>query len=83
MSSGVHLTLKTEKETLPVHLGPSWYIENQDLQIEPGDKIEVKGSRIAFEGKPAIVAAEVRRGDDLLKLRDDAGVPFWAGWRRR
>ncbi len=83
MSAGVHLTLKTEKETIPVHLGPSWYIENQELKIEPKDKIEVKGSLITFEGKPAIVAAEVRKGDDILKLRDDAGVPFWAGWRRR
>lgn len=83
MSYGVHLTLKTDKETVSIHLGPVWYIENQDIKIEPKDKVEVKGSRIAFEGKPAIIAAEVRKGDEVLKIRDENGFPFWSGWRRR
>jgi hypothetical protein len=83
MSYGVHLMLKTDKETVSIHLGPAWFIENQDLKIEPKDKIEVKGSRITFEGKPAIIAAEVRKGDEVLKIRDENGFPFWSGWRRR
>lgn len=83
MSYGVHLTLKTDKETISVHLGPGWYIENQDVKIEPKDTIEVKGSRITYEGKPAIIAAEVKKGDEVLKLRDENGFPVWAGWRRR
>jgi hypothetical protein len=44
-----------------VHLGPSWYLENQDVKIEPKDKVEVKGSRITFGGKPAIIATEIKR----------------------
>ena len=83
MGGGVHLQLKTDKQTISVHLGPVWYIENQDATIEVKDKIEVKGSRVTFDGKPAIIAAEVRKGDQVLKLRDDNGVPHWAGWRRR
>lgn len=83
MYYGVHLVVKTEKETISVHLGPGWFIESQDIKIEPGDKIEVKGSRITYEGKPALIAAEVKKGDEILKLRDDAGIPVWAGWRRR
>jgi hypothetical protein len=83
MGPGVHLTLKTDKGSLDVHLGPAWYIERQDTKIDAGDKIEVKGSRITFEGKPAIIAAEVRKGDEVLTLRDANGVPMWAGWRRR
>lgn len=81
MSQGVHLTLKTAKETISVHLGPSWYIDNQDMQIQPGDKIEVKGSRISFAGKPAIIAASVKKGNEVLTLRDDKGFPAWSGWR--
>ena len=81
MSYGVHLALKTEKETLSVHLGPGWYLENQDVIIEPKDKIEVKGSRVTFKGKPVIIAAEVKRGSEVLKLRDETGFPVWAGWR--
>ena len=83
MYYGVHLIVKTAKETISVHLGPGWYIENQDVKIEPKDKIEIKGSRVVFEGKPAIIAAEVRKGDEILKLRDENGFPEWAGWRKR
>jgi len=82
MSYGVHATLQSEKETISVHFGPGWYIENQDVKIEPNDRIEVKGSRVTFAGKPAIIAAEVKKGDELLKLRDERGFPVWAGWRR-
>lgn len=82
MYYGVHMMVKTDKETISVHLGPGWFIENQDIRIEPKDKIEVMGSRILFEGKPAIIAAEVRKGDQLLKLRDQNGFPVWSGCRR-
>ena len=83
MSGGVHMNVKTDKETISVHLGPSFYIENQDVKLQAKDKVEVKGSRITFDGKPAIIAMEVKKGDEVLKLRDDAGFPVWAGWRRR
>ena len=81
MSSGLHLTLKTDKETVSVHLGPSWYLEKQEVKIEPKDTIEVKGSRITFNGKPAIIAAEVKKGAAVLRLRDETGFPVWAGWK--
>ncbi len=82
MYSGIHLILKTDKEIIDVHLGPEWYIEKLDTPIEKGDKIEVKGSRVTILGKPAIIAAEVKKGDNVLILRDSAGIPVWAGWRR-
>ena len=83
MSYGVHIMVKTDKGTISVHMGPEWFIENQDIKIEPKDKVEVKGSRITFEGKPAIIAAEIKKGDNILKLRDEHGYPAWSGWRRR
>lgn len=83
MSGGVHMNVKTDKETISVQLGPSWYLENQDVKIVAKDKVEVKGARTTFAGKPAIIAAEVKKGDEVLKLRDDSGFPVWSGWRRR
>jgi hypothetical protein len=83
MSGGIHMNVKTDKETISVQLGPSWYLENQDVKIEAKDKVEVKGARTTFAGKPAIIAAEVKKGDEVLKLRDDNGYPVWSGWRRR
>jgi hypothetical protein len=81
--SGIHLLLKTDKEEIPVLLGPSWYVEKQSLAFAPQDRVEVRGSRTSYEGKPAIVAAEVKKGDQVLKLRDTAGVPLWRGQGRR
>lgn len=83
MSTGVHLMVKTDKETISVHLGPAWFIEKQSFKIEPKDKVEVTGSRITFDGKPAIIAAEVIKDGQVMKLREGNGVPVWSGWRRR
>lgn len=82
MSYGIHMMVKTDKENISIHLGPGWFIEKQDIKIMPKDKVEVKGSRITYEGKPAIVAIEVKKGDDVLKLRDESGFPVWSGWRK-
>jgi len=79
MGYGIHLLLKTEKETISVHLGPGWYVEHQEMTMHPKDRIEVKGSRITFDGRPAIIAAEVRKGDETLVLRDEKGSPCGPG----
>ncbi len=82
MYAAATLTVKTDKETIAVHLGPEWYIGRLDTKIAKGDAIEVKGSRVTFADKPAIIAAEVKKGDNILVLRDSAGIPVWSGWRR-
>ena len=79
---GVHLMLQTEKETIEVHLGPARYVEKQSMKIAANDTITVTGSRIIMDGKPAIIAAQVKKGDEVLKLRDENGVPAWSGGRR-
>lgn len=82
MGYGIHVVLKTDKETVQIHLGPGWFIERQDISIAKGDRIEIKGSRILIGGKPVIIAAEVRKDKDVLVLRNSAGIPVWSGWRR-
>ncbi len=90
MSTGIHVILHTDKETIPVHLGPAWFIEHLDTKISKGDKIEVRGSRVTMtiEEKPelkaqhVIIASEVKKGDKVLILRDATGEPVWAGWRK-
>ena len=74
---GVHLMLQTDKETIAVHLGPSWYIDQQTPKIETNDTITVTGSRVTVDGKPAIIAVQVKKGDEILKLRDENGIPVW------
>jgi hypothetical protein len=83
MTYGAHMVVKTDTETISVHLGPAWYLESQDVKIERKDQVEITGSRITFRGKPAIIAAEVKKGEEVLKLRDEDGFPVWSGWRQQ
>ncbi len=79
---GIHLTVQTATGALPVHLGPAWFIDTLEPALKVGETITVKGSRVMFDGKPAIIAASVTRGQDTIELRDTSGRPVWAGWRR-
>lgn len=72
----VHLTLQTDKETISVRLGPN-YIEKQTPDIEANDTITVTGSRVTVDEKPAISAGQVKKGNEILKLRDENGIPVW------
>ena len=76
---GVHITVKTEKETITVHVGPSWYLDDNNFSINVNDKIEVKGSRVLWNSSDVIIAANIKIGDKSLALRDDDGVPLWSG----
>ncbi|HEY6005281.1 MAG TPA: hypothetical protein VIV57_20540 [Anaeromyxobacter sp.] len=76
---GIHLTVAMGSENVIVHLGPAFYVDGQDLKLAKGDRIEVKGARTTFDGQPVILAQEVRRGEQVLTLRDANGVPLWRG----
>jgi hypothetical protein len=80
-SYGLRFTLKTGKETLPIILGPASYVEQQQFAIAPQDTVEVKGSRLSLQGQDTIIAQEVKKGDQVLKLRDPKGAPLWSGPR--
>lgn len=77
--SGVHLQLKTADGEIPVHLGPDFWVDKQTVKFAKGDEITVKGSKITFEGKPAIIAETATKGSATLVLRSAGGVPVWSG----
>lgn len=79
MPGRMTLSLKTDKETVTIYLGPLWYIEKQKVDLAVKDKVEVKGSRVTMDGKPLIIANYVKKGDQVLKMRDDQGMPLWRG----
>jgi len=74
----VDLMLQTENGTIAVQLGPAWYIDKQTPRIEANDTITVTGSRLTMDGRPVIVAADITKGNELLKLRDDNGISVWS-----
>ena len=73
----IDVMLQTGAGTIPVQLGPAWYIDKQVPRIEPNDTITVTGSRLNLDGRLAIVAAEIAKGSELLQLRDANGIPVW------
>ena len=76
---GTHLMIKTAQETIEVHVAPSWYLAEHDFNLSNKEKIEVIGSRINIAGEPAIIAREIRKGEQVLILRDQDGIPLWSG----
>ncbi|MBM3280659.1 MAG: hypothetical protein FJY95_21665 [Candidatus Handelsmanbacteria bacterium] len=80
--SAIRLQLKTDKDTIAVQLGPESFLRSQSVQLKARDWIEVTGSRVKLGGKPAIVAAQIKKGKQILVLRDARGVPAWKAARQ-
>jgi hypothetical protein len=75
--NGIHLTVKSANETSDVHLGPAALIEGK-MTFKKGDTVQITGSKVPMMGKTAVIAREVKKGDQVLTLRDEKGVPVWA-----
>ena len=69
--------VKTTNGDIEVHLAPATFMKQYGITISKGDKATVVGSRITFEGKPALVAKSVTIAHDTYIFRDDKGRPLW------
>ena len=83
MGTGIALKLINAKKPVFVMLGPQWYLERQEITLAAGDTVDVKGVKAVRRGKVVFLAAEVNKDGEVLRLRDEAGFPLWAGGRRR
>ncbi len=75
----MHVMLRTDKETIAVHLAPAWYLQQHKTVIQAKDRLEVRGSRTTCDAQPCIVAAEIKAGEQSLTLRETNGYPRWRG----
>jgi hypothetical protein len=72
------LVLQTDQGAVKVHLGPADYFDQQALKLAPGDQVEVKGVEVKRPKAATFIAGEVRKGDQVMQLRDEAtGRPLW------
>jgi hypothetical protein len=73
-----------KKEVLPVYLGPAFYIVGSDQakHFKIGDQVTVSGSQGTRGGEAFMIAMTVKRGNEVLRLRDKDGNPEWIGWKR-
>jgi hypothetical protein len=81
----MRLTVFTDKkEVLPVYLGPTFYIvgSEQATPFKIEDKVTVTGSQVTVRGELLMLATTVKRGNEVLRLRDKNGTPEWVGWKK-
>jgi hypothetical protein len=81
--TGTHLVVRFEAETLTVHVGPSRYLVQEEFDFAVGDEIELTGSRVRVEEREILIAREIRKGDKVLRLRNEQGIPVWSRSRWR
>jgi hypothetical protein len=84
MHPGMAILIDTkDKGRVRVHLGPVWYLERQEFDLEPGQEVQVKGVCLEEKGETRLIAAQVTVDDSVLLLRDQEGRPMWEAWRKR
>ena len=69
-----------KKEILQVYLGPASYLLARGFKL--GDQVTVSGSRVTVRGEPLMIAITVKRRNEVLRLRDEDGIPAWTGWKK-
>jgi hypothetical protein len=76
---GTHLVVKTEKDSVAVHVGPTAYLAEKGITLAKGDRLEILGSRITVDTEAVLIARQIKKGDTTWTLRDASGRPAWSG----
>ncbi len=72
---GIHLTVQSGNESITVMVGPSTNLEKHGIKFVKGDTVTITGSK---QGN-IIIAREITKAGQTLKLRTEAGLPLWRG----
>jgi len=80
---GIHVQMMANGEPLTVHLGPLFYLQQQQVRVQAGDSLTVRGSRVTMRGEPSMIATKLTKQDQIWTLRDEQGFPRWRGQRRQ
>ena len=78
-TQAVYLSVRTDAASLPVQLGPEWFVQKLPTKFDKGDQIQVTGAKVTVEGKTMILAAQIKKGAETIVFRNSSGVPVWSG----
>ena len=76
------LVLRTEQGNVNVNVGPAAFVAQQNFPLAVGDLVQVKGSVTQRQRGASMIAGEITKGSQVLRLRDEAGRPLWKGMMR-
>jgi hypothetical protein len=74
---GTHVVVKTDHGPMVVHVAVARFLREHKVSFTPGERVEVVGAKIRYKGSDALIAREITRGDEVLRVRDDTGKPLW------
>jgi len=78
---GTELVVKTETATVLVHVAPADFLKEMDTTFNKGDQVLVVGAKAPNATQDELLAREITVGTNVTTLRDDKGIPVWAGWK--
>ncbi len=76
---GIHLLVSTAAGPMSVHVGPAWFVSSKNVTFAKGEAVTVVGSKVTMSDQEVVIAREIKKGDDVLTLRDAKGYPLWSG----
>lgn len=79
---GAHVSLQSDGTAMEVRLGPTWFLDREGIELSPGDALEVTGSVVDSGGATVMIARDLKKGAKVVRLRDEQGLPLWAGRSR-
>ena len=79
---GLHLLLNTPSGSVEVRVGPTWFVSSKNVTFTEGDVLTVVGSQMTMADRKLMTAREIKKGDQVLTLRDTNGFPLWSGRNR-
>ncbi len=78
---GTQLVVKTDTKTVLVRVAPTDFLKEIDTTFNKGDEVVVVGAKAPDSPDEEILAREITDGSNTATLRDDKGIPIWAGWK--
>lgn len=73
----IQVIVSTERGDMKVLLGPAQFVDQEKVKLESGDKIVIKGYRIMVNGEEVIMAQQIDKNGNILRLRDEQRRPIW------
>lgn len=77
LAQNVVLRVRTKSGQVDVLLAPAWVLDEKGLSFAPKERVQIKGKKRVEAGQSIFEVQTLKRGEDVIELRDDAGKPLW------
>jgi len=77
MAKIVTVMVKTNGETMDIHLAPESYLKDKGVMLKTNKQIEATGSRTTVQGKTILMASKIKTNGKEVELRSEDGRPKW------